>query len=78
MRRRLEQEKADATKFAVSGFAKDMLTVKDHLTRALDHVPDEAREGRAANFIEGIEATLREMDAIFGRNGIVKVETIGL
>ncbi|MBB3764004.1 nucleotide exchange factor GrpE [Sphingomicrobium lutaoense] len=78
VRRRLEQEKADATKFAVTAFARDMLSVKDHLERALGHVPDEAREGRAANFIEGIEATLREMDAIFARQGIERVAAKGL
>ncbi|MCJ7422011.1 nucleotide exchange factor GrpE [Sphingomicrobium astaxanthinifaciens] len=78
VRRRLEQEKQDATKFAVSNFARDMLSVKDHLERALDHVPDEAREGRAAKFIEGIEATLREMDAIFTRQGIERIAAKGL
>ncbi|MCM8557176.1 nucleotide exchange factor GrpE [Sphingomicrobium sediminis] len=78
VRRRLEQEKADATKFAVTGFARDMLAVKDHLERALDHVPDEARDGRAAKFIEGIEATLREMESIFTRQGIERVAAQGL
>ena len=78
VRRRLEQEKADATKFAVTGFARDVLAVKDNLERALDHVPDEARDGRAAKFIEGIEATLRELEAIFTRQGIERVGAQGL
>ena len=78
VRRRLEQEKADATKFAVTGFARDMLAVRDNLERALGHVPEEARDGRAKNFIEGIEATLRELDAIFGRQGIERVPATGL
>ncbi|MCJ8190251.1 nucleotide exchange factor GrpE [Sphingomicrobium aestuariivivum] len=78
VRRRLEQEKQDATKFAVSNFARDILNVKDHLERALGHVPDEARDGRAAKFIEGIEATLREMEAIFTRQGIERVAAKGL
>ncbi|WP_265563475.1 nucleotide exchange factor GrpE [Sphingomicrobium arenosum] len=78
VRRRLEQEKQDATKFAVSNFARDILAVKDHLERALDHVPDEARDGRAAKFIEGIEATLREMESIFTRQGIERVAAKGL
>ncbi|MEN3971612.1 nucleotide exchange factor GrpE [Sphingomicrobium sp. XHP0235] len=78
VRRRLEQEKADATKFAVTGFARDVLAVKDNLERALDHVPDEARDGRAAKFIEGIEATLRELESIFNRQGIERVPAQGL
>ena len=78
VRRRLEKEKNDAAAYAASGFAREILSVKDHLERALGHVPDEARDGRAANFIEGIEATLREMNAIFERQGITRVEAKGL
>lgn len=78
VRRRLEKEKTDAAAYASAGFAREILSVKDHLERALDHVPEEAREGRAANFIEGIEATLRELNAIFERQGITRVEAKGL
>ena len=52
--------------------------MKDNLERALDHVPDEARDGRAAKFIEGIEATLRELDKVFERQGIERVAAQGL
>jgi len=38
VRRRLETEKAQASAYAVTGFARDMLAVRDHLARALDHV----------------------------------------
>lgn len=78
VRRRLEKEKTDAATYASAGFAREILSVKDHLERALGHVPDEARDGRAANFIEGIEATLRELNAIFERQGITRVEAKGL
>ncbi len=78
VRRRLEKEKTDAAAYAASGFAREMLSVRDHLERALSHVPDEAREGRAKSFIEGIEATLRELDAIFQRQGIERVPAKGL
>ena len=43
VRRRLEAEKAQASTYAVTGFARDMLAVRDHLDRALSHVPEEAR-----------------------------------
>jgi molecular chaperone GrpE len=78
VRRRLEQEKAQAAAYASTGFARDMLTIKDNLDRALGHVPDGAREDeRLKNFIDGIEATSRELDAVFARNGVTRVESKG-
>ena len=78
VRRRLEADKVQASTYAVTGFARDMLSVRDHLDRAIQHLPDGAREGELANFVEGIEATLRELDSIFARNGIERVASKGL
>ncbi|MCA1652653.1 MAG: nucleotide exchange factor GrpE [Sphingomicrobium sp.] len=79
VRRRLEAEKVQASSYAVTGFARDMLAVKDHLDRALSHVPEGAREDEnLTSFIAGIEATARELDAIFARNGITRVEARGM
>ena len=78
VRRRAEQERVQAVTYANTGFARDMLSVKDNLDRALAHVPEGAREGELKNFIEGIEATARELDAVFGRNGVSRVESKGL
>jgi molecular chaperone GrpE len=78
VRRRLEAEKQQASAYAATGFARDMLSVRDHLARALDHVPEASRaDEKIKSFFDGIEATLRELDAVFARNGIVKVESIG-
>ena len=78
VRRRLEAEKIQASAYAVTGFARDMLNVRDHLDRAINHLPDGAREGELTNFVEGIEATLRELDSIFARHGIERVPSKGL
>ena len=79
VRRRLEADKVQASTYAVTGFARDMLSVRDHLDRALSHVPEAAREGDTLKgFIDGIEATLRELDAVFARNGIERVVAKGL
>ena len=78
VRRRLEAEKIQAASYAATGFARDMLTVKDNLDRALAAVSDELRADQtAANFLAGIEATARELDAVFARNGVTRVETKG-
>lgn len=79
VRRRAEQERTQAIAYANTGFARDILSVKDNLDRALSHVPEGARtDERFRNFIEGIEATSRELDAVFSRNGVTRIEAKGL
>ena len=79
VRRRLETEKVQASVYAVTGFARDMLNVKDNLDRALAAVTDELRaDATAANFLAGIEATARELETIFARNGVTRVAAKGL
>lgn len=77
-RRRMEKELSDTRSYAAAGFARDMLSVKDHLERAIGHVPAGAREGELKGFVEGIEATLRELDSVFTRNGVERVAAKGL
>jgi len=78
VRRRLEAEKQQAAAYAATGFARDMLAIKDHLERALAAVSDELRADQtAANFLAGIEATARELEAAFQRNGVTRVEAKG-
>jgi molecular chaperone GrpE len=77
-RRRMDKEMADARAYAAAGFARDMLAIKDHLERALVAVSDELRADQtAANFLAGIEATARELEAVFARQGITRIKSIG-
>jgi molecular chaperone GrpE len=78
VRRRLEQEKQSAATYAATGFARDMLSVKDNLERALAAVPDDLRsDDRLKGLITGIEATGRELESVFQRNGITRIEAMG-
>jgi len=78
VRRRLEAEKQQAAAYASTGFARDMLAVRDHLDRALSHVPEAAlADDKIKTFVEGIQATLRELDAVFARNGVTKIDALG-
>jgi len=78
VRRRLEAEKQQASAYAATQFARDMLAIKDHLERALAAVSDELRSDKvASNFLAGIESTSRELDAIFNRNGVTRVQSVG-
>ena len=77
-RRRMEKEMADAKSYAAAAFARDMLAIKDHLDRALAAVNDELRaDSTAANFLAGIESTARELEQVFARHGVSRVESKG-
>lgn len=77
-RRRMEKEVADARSYASATFARDMLAIKDHLDRALAAVSEELRGDKvASNFLAGIESTARELDAVFQRNGVTRIEALG-
>ena len=78
VRRRLEAEKEQASSYAAAGFARDMLAIKDHLDRALAAVGDDLRADKtAAQFLAGIEATARELEAVFQRNGVTRIKSVG-
>jgi molecular chaperone GrpE len=78
VRRRLEQEKVSAAQYAATAFARDMLSVKDNLERALAAIPEELRgDERMKGLVAGIEATGRELDSAFQRHGIARVEAMG-
>ena len=78
VRRRLEQEKVNAAQYAATGFARDMLSVKDNLERALAAIADELREDeRMKSLVAGLEATGRELENVFQRNGIKRSGALG-
>jgi molecular chaperone GrpE len=77
-RRRSERERIDASQYAVTRFARDMLVVSDNLKRALDHLPKEAKAEASAAVkavLEGVEATERELAATLERHGVRAVDT---
>jgi molecular chaperone GrpE len=80
LRRRTEREVADTRSYAVTAFARDILSVADNLRRALDAVPATARkagDGAIAGLIDGIELTERELAKTLERHGVRKVDPAG-
>jgi molecular chaperone GrpE len=74
LRRRKEREVEDARKYAMAGFARELLDVADNLSRALDSIPPEARESDLLkNLIEGVAMTEKALLASFERHRISKV-----
>jgi molecular chaperone GrpE len=80
LRKRAAREKAEATLYAATNFARDLLSVADNMQRALAAMPPETRENAdeaTKNLFSGIEMTERELLKVFQRYNIRKVETVG-
>ena len=78
LRRRTEKEMADARAYATTGFARDLLSVADNLQRALGAIPAELRaDERLKPLLTGIEMTAKELDTVFQRNGVTRIEAMG-
>src|SRR5207249_1186030 len=72
-RRRAERDRLEASQYAVTRFARDMLAVSDNLQRALAHFPPDARaEAPPAvkAVLEGVEATERQLAGTLERHGV--------
>ena len=79
VRRRMEKEAQDARAYAATGFARDVLSVSDNLSRALEAIPAEMRDGEAMKpLVIGLEATGRELDSVFSKNGITRIAAMGM
>ncbi len=80
LRKRTDREKAEATLYAATNFARDLLTVADNLRRALEALPQDEREHAGEiekNLIVGVDVTERELSNVFQRHGIRRLETVG-
>lgn len=79
VRRRAEKDVADARAYAATGFARDILTVSDNLSRAIDAIPEELREDeKLKGVVAGIAATQRELEKVFAQHGISRIAAMGL
>jgi len=79
-RRRAERDRIDASQYAVTKFARDLLGVADNFARAINALAPEARaaaDPQVKAVLEGIEATERQLLATLENHGIKAVETEG-
>jgi molecular chaperone GrpE len=68
VRRRAEEEMSKARKFAVESFAESLLPVMDSLQAAISQP-----EASAAQVLEGVHATLRQLTGALERSRVVEV-----
>jgi molecular chaperone GrpE len=75
LRRRTMRDLEEAHKYAITNFARELLEVADNLSRALDAVPQRAREeiDFVRNLADGIAITEKALLTCFERHKIAKV-----
>lgn len=79
VRKRAERDREEASKYAISKFAGDMVSVLENLKRASESMTPEARAAnqQLANLGEGVDLTLQELLSTFERYGIMRVDPLG-
>ena len=79
MRKRVEREKEETAKYAITKFARDVVNVADNFERAIQSVPDEAKiDNPALNaLIDGVSLTEREFLNVLERHGVKRVAPLG-
>jgi molecular chaperone GrpE len=77
---RLRGERAvkDASEYAISAFAREILSVSDNLHRAIVAAVDGKAAVSGRNVVdEGVRATERQLASVLQRFGVQKIEAIG-
>lgn len=79
LRKRTERDKEDTAKYAISKFARDVLSVGDNLQRATAAVPAGAAEEDPAlkALIDGVTLTEREFLNVLERHGVRRINPEG-
>ncbi len=79
VRRRAARDTDDARKFAMAGFAREMLAVADNLGRALEAIAPEALEKDEVlkSLYDGVSATARQLETAFEKQAIKKITPLG-
>lgn len=79
IRKRSERTQQDTTKFAVTGFAKDLISVYENLTRATASITEQARAENEGlnNLAIGVDLTQQELDRVFAKHHIKRIDPMG-
>jgi molecular chaperone GrpE len=79
VRKRTERDRDEMSKYAVTSFARDMVSVLENLKRASESIPAEVRaqDEKLKTLAEGVDLTLQEMLSIFDRYHIKRIDPMG-
>ncbi len=73
LRKRSDRDRKDAEIYGGTRLARDLLSVFDNMSRALENIDDDLRE-KASALVEGLELTQREILSVFSKHKIDQIE----
>ena len=78
-RRRAERDVAQARKYGHTGFARDLISVVENLSRAVEVLPEQRDDldETMKNLVIGVEMISREMASVLERHGITRIFPMG-
>lgn len=76
IRKRAQAEIEKANKFAITNFAKELLSVADNLDRAILSICEKETDD-IKTILEGIEMTQKQLNSVFEKFDIKKVPSLG-
>ena len=75
LKRRTQKDLEDAHKFALTGFAKELLPVYDSLVLGLQAAIGDSEDVK--KFLEGSELTIKQFESVFAKFKIETIDPIG-
>ena len=77
LRKRFEKDKIDSIRYGNHNLARDMLTLGDNLSRALDAISSDVNRSESFNYlIDGLMIVQKEFVMILEKHGVKKIESI--
>lgn len=78
-RRRAERDVSQSRKYGHTGFARDLLSVVENLSRAVEVLPEERDhlDDTMKNLVIGVEMITRELETVLERHGITRIMPLG-
>jgi molecular chaperone GrpE len=77
LRKRSDRDRMDTIRYGNINFARDILSLGDNLSRALDAIPKDAEKTETiTNLINGLRMVQREFTLILEKHGIKKIEAL--
>jgi molecular chaperone GrpE len=78
IRKRAEKQAEETAKYALTSFAKDLISVMENLSRTSENITKEEiqTDPLLKTLSEGVEMTKRELINVFERNGIKRIQPI--
>ena len=77
LRKRFDRDRMDSIRYGNINFARDILSLGDNLSRALDAIPKDAEKTETiTNLINGLRMVQREFTSILEKHGIKKIEAL--